>query len=109
MTFPTGATGIGGGEIILTVPTTPAVFTAGVKPGQWLMLAGLTTGTPAYGYARWYRVAAADTVASGTQYVTLAGPDWNSQGLTAPNGTTQAWLFDGVIAVYEKNMRLEIP
>ena len=74
------------------------------------MLAGTLTRPAAarnsYNYFRWYRVVAASELDKNTnnQYVTLAGADWN------PNTTSnQAWLFDNLIAVYEKNMRLELP
>jgi hypothetical protein len=39
-----------------------------------------------------------------SQFVTLAGRDWDTT-VTPPH---YAFLFDGVIAVYEKNMRLEL-
>ena len=96
--------GIGGGEVTLTTPARP------VKPGQWIMLAGVMAvpvpPPPALVYRRWYRVVAADNLdLSNNQAVTLAGPDWP---VLAPNPTT-AWIIDNVIAVYEKNMRLEMP
>ncbi len=37
------------------------------------------------------------------QYVTLAGQDWNPA-----TTNTQIWIFDNVVTVYEKSMRLEI-
>ncbi len=92
--------GIGGGEFQLTNFQDPnSKFKQGVKPGQWIMLAG-TNGT--YNYFRWYRVAAADTF-TGSQNVTLAGPDWNTS--LSP---IYAYLFEGIVAVYEKNMSLEL-
>ena len=47
-------------------------------------------------------MAAASEVNGGKQSVTFAGPDW-------PNVATTALLFENVVAVYEKNMRLEMP
>ena len=43
--------------------------------------------------------------------VTLAGPDWNPQtdNNKLDQYKTQAFLFDGVIAVYERTMKLEGP
>ena len=110
-----------GTEVTLTAPVRPA------KPGQWIMLAGTMTQTPgtvnglsqplqppgtALSYFRWYRVLAADAVApDGSQSITLYGSDWpvlppkDNAGVN----TTVAWIIDNVIAVYEKNMRLELP
>lgn len=74
-----------------------------VKPGQWIMLAGsLTSGLNTWSYFRWYRIVSADSQDAGQQFATISGPDWNP-GIT----NTQAWIFDGVIAVYEKNYGLE--
>jgi hypothetical protein len=98
--------GIGGGEVQLSNFSVSPVNL--VKPGRWIMLAGtVTSGGTTLNYFRWYRVLAADAintaVSPNTQFVTLAGADWN------PNTTnTTAWIFDNVIAVYEKNMRLEL-
>ena len=100
--------GLGGGEVQLNF--LPATIKA-MKPGQWLMLAGQrpepASSIPIkyYRYYRWYRVVAADVVNGTTQNVTLTGPDWDY----AHMDITQAWIFDGLIAVYEKNMRLELP
>jgi hypothetical protein len=88
--------GIGGGEMQLDMSGgAPAL-----RPGQWIMLAGTLPGSPPS--FRWYRVAGAAKVNGSSQDVTLAGADWN------PALATTAFLFDGVIAVYEKNMQLEI-
>jgi hypothetical protein len=96
------------GEATLTLLAQP------LRPGQWVMLAGTAqAGAPptTWNYIRWYRVVAADSPVPAlpapgpyTQYVTLAGPDWLP---TAPN--TTIWIIDNVIAVYEKNMKLELP
>jgi hypothetical protein len=101
--------GIGGGDVLLDVynPSPGAIgkFPKGLKPGQWIMLAGSlqqTTPPATLKYYRWYRVVAADIVRGNNQVVTLAGPDWDIR--TNP---TVAFLFDNIIAVYEKNMRLD--
>ena len=111
-TFPNPS--LGGGEVVLNNPVKAA------KPGQWIMLAGTAGGgRPCF---HWYRVIAADVVTSTIplgmtlpagvttiQSVTLAGADWEA---VPPIGATlaqcpDAWLFDNIIAVYEKNMRLD--
>jgi hypothetical protein len=76
-----------------------------IKPGQWILLTGSINNN---NYARWYRVVSSDAIAPGsppTQFVTLSGPDWTP----IPAASTAAWTLDNVVAVYEKNMRLEIP
>jgi hypothetical protein len=54
---------------------------------------------------QWYRVVDADTDITGPslnqRVVTLAGPDWS-----IPAGQAQATLMTGVVAVYEKSVRL---
>ena len=94
------------GEVILDNP--PRLLRA----GQWFMLAGnLNVPDPLPPHlqiqtitCRWYRVIGASTLRAGRfQDVTVAGPDFD---LTATNVT--AWMFQGVIAVNEKNMQLEI-
>ena len=113
--------GIGGGEIRFQHPTPPAGSQyKPLKPGQWVMLAGsmrVTNPTTAdISYYRWYRVVAADVMTDSAgvvdpdpannifQNVTLAGPDWN----IATGSSTQIWMFDNIVTVYEKNMRLEV-
>ncbi len=106
--------GIGGGEIQFTHPAVvpPAKQIQPLKPGQWVMLAGTMQDTNpnpippptyfTYTYYRWYRVVAADVLQGNTQFVNLAGQDWN------PVMPTQIWIFDNVVTVYEKSMRLEV-
>ncbi|HEY4310756.1 MAG TPA: hypothetical protein VGN12_15000 [Pirellulales bacterium] len=96
---------LGGGEVTLYAaqnPTDPdpqraqhqADWLATLKPGQWLMLSGITvagemrqgSGGPIYWprfrtIANWYRILAVDdgtalTSAGGFRNVTLNGPDW---------------------------------
>jgi hypothetical protein len=78
-------------------------FPEGVRAGQWIMLEGDDPGGQRK--FRWYRVLGAAKVDATTlrQEITLAGADWNP---TPTN--TRAWLFQGVIAVFEKNMQLEV-
>ncbi len=109
--------GLGGGEFVINwppvVPTPPLTPIEPIKPGQWVMLAGRISHPDPYDstitidsdYFRWYRVVAADTPQAPIQRVTLAGPDWNV--LTPSN--VRLWAFENIVAVYEKNMRLEMP
>lgn len=83
--------GYSGGEAEL------AQATNAVKPGQWILVA--TPGPPAT--FRWYRVAAAQPVAAdGKTYLSLVGADWN------PAQAATAVLFEGVVGVYERPVRL---
>ncbi|HEX4142706.1 MAG TPA: hypothetical protein VHY91_04075 [Pirellulales bacterium] len=115
-------TGVAGGDIQLTtsLDTTMNQNYLTLKPGQWIMLSqapaplAYNTSLPApppnifmsstYWY-RWYKVVAAGPIQGGAgnyyRNVTLSGPDWN------PNNTTYASIFDGAVAVYEKEMELE--
>jgi len=115
--FPAGSPtvpSLGGGEVVLNNPAKP------VKPGQWLMMAGANAAGQKF--FNWYRVIAADvvtttiptgmTLPSGVttiQSVTLAGADWSA--IPAPGAALNLWpdvfLFDNIIAVYEKHMRLD--
>jgi hypothetical protein len=71
---------------------------------------------------RWYKVVATgavqqNTTGTGLPYyrnVTLAGPDWNPNAAVNPAASpavpavpTYASIFDGVVAVYEKEIELE--
>lgn len=114
----------GTGETALTVLSTDTDLTAtpysgdaskylDAKPGQWLMIATTRTASPnELWHYNWYRVVAIDKLeGDGTtttpfrRAVTLAGPD--QQFFSSP-GRSVAFLFDGIIAVYEKNMKLEL-
>jgi hypothetical protein len=101
--------GLGGGEVSLS--GIPAAKT--IKPGDWIMLtaqrlASLGGRTFTYDYYRWYRVVSAGNKSGPFQNVTLAGTDWDETLLKAE---TWAYLFDNIVAVlavYEKNMTLEV-
>ncbi|HTN76236.1 MAG TPA: hypothetical protein VL096_13355 [Pirellulaceae bacterium] len=88
--------GIAGGDVSLTADDNQELD---IQTNQWIMLSGQTPSTP---YYRWYRVLGTDTVkGSPTANVTLQGPDWN------PSIPAQATIMPGVVAVYEKTVRLE--
>ena len=78
-----------------------------VRVGQWLLL-GQPAGTDAFNDPqfdfRWYRVTAADErEGQPLRELTLQGPDW----WIPANTPTSAALVPGVVAVYEKTIRLE--
>lgn len=129
----TPGAGIGGGNVTLKTidrsPSRPHVAQdLEVRKGDWLMLSAKVypvdpdttdNSIPApVSVFRWYRVVSADAVlgnvASGfAREVTLAGPDWTdviqAQLTSAPPvpAVAQATLVNGVVAVYEKTIRLE--
>ncbi len=109
-------TGVAGGEVQLECTTQSYL---NLKAGQWIMLSQqpvlLNPGvTPTAIYSnywyRWYKVVAtgpvqSNTVAGNTTYyrnVTLSGPDW-TPSIVQP----YASIFEGVVAVYEKDIALE--
>lgn len=121
------------GEVTLLLPNSAAIGSEfngnpaahlDVKPGQWLMLTGMRTigGVNRWRYS-WHRVVSADAVIddeappnppneisvngpvtgnSWSRRITVAGPDWSNQ-----YGNGVAFLFDGIVAVYEQKMKLE--
>lgn len=95
--------GLGGGEANLTI--TGEVL----RPGDWLLvMARRPAPAPVLeaDYFRWYRINSAIRFTGTTQVVTLAGQDWNAAATTTEEF---AYHFDNVVAVYEKNIRLDIP
>ncbi|MDP6442476.1 MAG: hypothetical protein QGG36_24785 [Pirellulaceae bacterium] len=125
--------GIGGGDVRLEAvdPTRPARDLQ-LRNGDWIMLQGfsnirINAASAPCPVFRWYRVTAADTdpvlVNSNMPYnannpvwardVSLEGPDWTRpewQGnnpASPPAAITQATIVTGVVAVYEKTIRLE--
>ncbi|MCA9269738.1 MAG: hypothetical protein KDA41_14760, partial [Planctomycetales bacterium] len=84
--------GIGGGDVKLTNANA-----AGIAPGSWVMLSDTA------GRFRWYRVIYAADYVSGTtsRELTLAGRDWDG------GAAATATIIPGVVAVYERTVRLE--
>ncbi len=95
-----------------------------VKRGQWILLArNVVFGVNVYPQFSWYKVTEADPdeLQSATsseltgsppaglpiRHVTLFGQDWNP--IRSPNAAEQtfAYIVPGVVAVYEKTIRLE--
>lgn len=92
--------GFGGGEVVIKTPV-------GVEfqRNDWVMLARRVGN-----YFAWYRVVAVDEDKSdGVTYVTLTGQDWNTGGPNPQQDNVQTLLYyvKGVVAVYEKTVRLE--
>jgi hypothetical protein len=99
---------LAGGEVTLTTRdnTRPAKDLQ-LGQGQWVMLMGADATHSVF---KWYRVLAVEPEPRGTgpyqRNVTLFGQDWDFTQMTTPPGT-QALLMSGVVAVYEKTIRLE--
>jgi hypothetical protein len=98
--------GLGGGDVRL-IGLAP---NKSMRPGDWMMLAGRRTATKpppsrVIDIYRWYRVVSAGNKNGNQQNVTLAGTDWDP---TMLQGDTAAYLLDNIVAVYEKNMTLEV-
>jgi hypothetical protein len=121
--------GIAGGDVLLCdktlaytlsgapSPPAPAPEDLVVKRGQWIML---IRGSAAGPVSRWYKVTEADPDELGTttsselagtsppsghaaRHVSLFGQDWQID----PANQTYACIMPGVVAVYEKTIRLE--
>jgi len=125
----TPGAGIGGGNVSLETIAWPSALPPRphveqdleVRQGNWLMLSakfrpnGNANLAPVSVF-RWYRVLSADEVSGDvsngfTRTVTLLGPDWTDVigGQLRANAlpVAQATLLNGVVAVYEKTIRLE--
>jgi len=117
ITIPAGSVampggGIGGGEI--TIDFSSAGLSAAqlaqanenLAPGRWVLLAGQESSGAVRAF-RWYRIlhlSDVDTTTSpATRHVTLAGRDWD----VALLGTPQVTILPGVVAAYERTVRLE--
>jgi hypothetical protein len=107
---------VNGGDVTLTAPNTlPTGITneevVNVRTGQWIMLASQTlTNGRRMPLCRWYRVVDADepniTATPATCSVTLAGADLTEA--TFPSVTPPVGIIcRGVVAVYEKTIKLE--
>jgi hypothetical protein len=95
-----------------------------VKRGQWILLArNVVVGTNVYPEFRWYKVTEVDpdelNIATSSEllqsppsgipirHVTLFGQDWNLIMSANAAEQTFAYIVPGVVAVYEKTIRLE--
>jgi len=103
------AGGFGGGEI--TLPTDQVT---NVRPNDWLMLSSEpATGQPSF--FRWYRILSVAEVDDTRSAISIVGPDWSNTMNTPANASSgtatvvNVSLFDTVIAVYEKTMRIDGP
>jgi len=108
--------GITGGDVTLTATTTneterEAFADIDVREGDWLLLAGNVSGIKQYA---WYQVIRTDGDAKtdNEREITLFGPDWDPTLIQDTGGTqldTYVFFFPGIVAVYEKTIRLESP
>jgi len=87
-----------------------------VRKGDWVMLSARVqpAGLAPVSVFRWYRVLSADEVVGNGPFarnVSLLGPDWTDVIQAQLNAgvvpMAQATLLNGVVAVYEKTIRLE--
>lgn len=96
--------GFNGGDVLLTSSVEDDLK---MKEGEWLMLTGIdSTGRKHF---RWYHIQsgdAGDSAGTGERNLTLFGQDWAFGDMTGSNGTRAVWI-PGVVAVYEKTIRLE--
>ncbi len=116
--------GEGGGDVTLaTRPGRPDTDLDDLRPGMWVMLGArlkdpASPTIPGAAVFRWYRIGAVDsekvydtsntlhpTVNVWGRSVFLEGGDWNPSPLAA--FPTQATIISGVVAVFEKTIRLE--
>jgi hypothetical protein len=115
-----------GGEVLLhTTSTVATEETLKLRTNDWILVsANQVFGAASVPRFQWYRVAHVDPeIASGVNtapfttagfesYVTLMGQDWNMNYVNPrlPAGTlggAEATLMEGVVAVYEKTIRLD--
>jgi len=114
VTFDALSLGVNGGEVTLSALPSPSTTTPAkaddlkMKEGEWLLMAGMI-GTKEH--FQWYRIQSADSgpvernpPGSGYDRVlTLFGQDWPASSLTVHKAI---WI-PGIVAVYEKTIRLE--
>lgn len=100
--------GFNGGDVVLHVDGLDREDDLKMREGEWLMLAGMNASLQTH--FRWYRIQSTDAGpvldSSGTGYdrdLTLFGQDWP---YSAMNVHKAVWI-PGVVAVYEKTIRLE--
>lgn len=104
--------GYNGGDVVLQAA---AADDLKMKEGEWLMLAGTDSDVVPYQYYfHWYRIQTADAgpeeVSTGVweRHLTLFGADWPGQDWATPViDVCKAVWTPGVVAVYEKTIRLE--
>ncbi len=106
--------GIGGGDLQLGAANKSDLE---LRTGDWVMFSGMKPrlgGLDPIQVHKWYRVLNAGeevTPDSGewSRDVTLIGPDWDWRQLLTLSGsrTTQVTVARGVVAVFEKTIRLE--
>lgn len=85
--------------------TTYTIPPAHIRPGQWVLVSGMTP-TPVKQYFFWCRVVAAGSYDStnNQQMITVASDKWIANTTSA-----KVWIFDNLIAVYEQTMFLDLP
>ncbi len=122
--FYNGAPAMGGGDMLLAARPGRPADDLELRQGQWVMLSGekATNTTPPrlVQIHRWYRVVATDeapvqqTLNGNNVWVrevTLVGPDWDythtRYSLPYRPVGTQVTIPRGVVAVYERTIRLE--
>ncbi|WP_425615627.1 hypothetical protein NA78x_005556 [Anatilimnocola sp. NA78] len=108
--------GVNGGSVQLTDNSTSLTAEErarrlDIRSGQWVMLRSSTSaGSPAKSMplCRWYRVVDADEpdTSTNTVDVTLSGSDWET-AQTSPANTADVVVMQGVVAVFEKTIKLE--
>jgi hypothetical protein len=93
--------GQGGGEFRLTYSAGEFVDPAKpLRSGNWLLLTQQNRK-----FYRWYQVIRVDNTNAPNSSVTLRGPDLDEQ--TVVEGGLHAIILEGVVAVYEKTIRIE--
>ncbi|MHB8951661.1 MAG: type IV pilus modification PilV family protein [Pirellulaceae bacterium] len=112
--FFSGQPAVGGGDLELVTRRNNEEDLR-LRTGDWVMLSGtkLRPGLPTpIQVHKWYRVANAGEEAvfdagnnNWVRDVTLIGPDWDWMSNISP--TTQVTIVRGVVAVFEKTIRLE--
>lgn len=90
--------GESGGEVTLTTASSDREF-LNIRRGEWVMLSAHTGGR---NHFRWYRVIDVDPdVQSSSRNISMFGCDWPS------TLSTKATIIPGVIAVFERTIRLQ--
>lgn len=92
--------GYGGGSVRLTITSTNEVD---MREGQWIMLYGTDLASGRV-QCSWYRLVTVGEVDPGppiVRYVSLAGPDWDT------NIAPTAVIIDGVIGVYTTTIEID--